>query len=91
MPLPIIGIPFERVGIDLVSPLPKSAKGHEHILVIVNYATRYPEAVLLQNANSKNIAMELGLLLSHVGLHNFLTNQGMHFFSKLMADVCCYN
>ncbi|KAL1263245.1 hypothetical protein QQF64_005984 [Cirrhinus molitorella] len=39
VPLPIIDVPFERIGMDLVGPLPKSAWGHEHILVIVDYAT----------------------------------------------------
>ncbi len=35
IPLPIIEVPFERIGMDLVGPLPKSARGHEHILVMV--------------------------------------------------------
>ncbi|MCJ8735540.1 hypothetical protein PDJAM_G00248160 [Pangasius djambal] len=47
IPLPIIGMPFERIGMDLIGLLPKSARGHELILVIVDYATRYPEAVPL--------------------------------------------
>lgn len=44
---------------DLVGPLPKSARGHKYILVVVDYATRYPEAIPLQNMASKNIAKEL--------------------------------
>ncbi|KAL0162300.1 hypothetical protein M9458_041696, partial [Cirrhinus mrigala] len=51
IPLPIIEVPFERIGLDLVGPLPKSARGHEHILVIVDYATR--------KATAKAIAQEL--------------------------------
>lgn len=39
---------------ELGEPLPKSAKGHEYILVIVDYATRYTEAVLLRKATSNN-------------------------------------
>ncbi|KAK3512359.1 hypothetical protein QTP70_006278 [Hemibagrus guttatus] len=38
-PLPIIGVPFEHIGIDLVGLLPKSARGHEYILVIMDYTT----------------------------------------------------
>ncbi|KAL0186489.1 hypothetical protein M9458_018159, partial [Cirrhinus mrigala] len=62
IPLPIIGVPLERIGMDLVGPLPKSARGHEHILVIVDYATRFPEAIPLRKATAKNIAKELFLL-----------------------------
>nr|XP_021325913.1 uncharacterized protein LOC110438340 [Danio rerio] len=89
IPLPIIEVPFERIGMDLVGPLPKSARGHEHILVIVDYATRYPEAVPLRKATAKAIAQELFLLSSRVGIPaEILTDQGTPFMSRLMADLC---
>lgn len=48
----------------------------------------YPEAVLLRKATSKNIAQDLVLLFSHMGLPSeLLTDQGTPFMSKLMADV----
>ncbi|KAI2655868.1 Retrovirus-related Pol polyprotein [Labeo rohita] len=88
IPLPIIEVPFERIGMDLVGPLPKSARGHEHILVIVDYATRYPEAVPLRKATAKNIARELFMLFSRVGIPSeILTDQGTPFMSRLMADL----
>ncbi|KAI2653740.1 Retrovirus-related Pol polyprotein [Labeo rohita] len=88
IPLPIIEVPFEQIGMDLVGPLPKSARGHEHILVVVDYATRYPEAVPLHKATAKNIARELFLLFSRVGLPSeILTDQGTPFMSRLMADL----
>uniref|UniRef100_A0A9J7XB62 Gypsy retrotransposon integrase-like protein 1 n=1 Tax=Cyprinus carpio carpio TaxID=630221 RepID=A0A9J7XB62_CYPCA len=89
IPLPIIEVPFERIGMDIVGPLPKSARGHEHILVIVDYATRYPEAVPLRKATAKSIAQELFLLASRVGLPSeILTDQRTPFMSRLMADLC---
>ncbi|KAI2652407.1 Retrovirus-related Pol polyprotein from transposon 17.6 [Labeo rohita] len=89
IPLPIIEVPFERIGLDLVGPLPKSARGHEHILVIVDYATRYSEAVPLRKATAKAIAQELFLLASRVGIPSeILTDQGTLFMSRLMADLC---
>ncbi|KAL0148266.1 hypothetical protein M9458_056412, partial [Cirrhinus mrigala] len=89
IPLPIIEVPFERIGLDLAGPLPRSARGHEHILVIVDYATRYPEAVPLRKATAKSIAQELFLLASRVGIPaEILTDQGTPFMSRLMADLC---
>ncbi len=89
IPLPIIEVPFERIGMDLVGPLPKSARGHEHILVIVDYATRYPEAIPLRKATSKAIEQELFLLASRVGIpKEILTDQGTPFMSRTMADLC---
>ncbi|XP_035255606.1 uncharacterized protein LOC118217726 [Anguilla anguilla] len=89
IPLPIIETPFERIGLDLVGPLPKSARGHNYILVILDYATRYPEAVPLRVATSKAIARELVHLVSRVGIpKEILTDQGTPFMSKVMADTC---
>ncbi|KAL0195135.1 hypothetical protein M9458_008707, partial [Cirrhinus mrigala] len=63
--------------------------GHEHILVIVDYATRYPEAIPLRKATAKNIAKELFLLCTRVGIPaEILTDQGTPFMSRLMADLC---
>ncbi len=87
IPLPIKEVPFERIGMDLVGPLPKSARGHKHILVVVDYATRYPEAIPLRKATAKNIAHELFLLFSRDGIPmEILTDQGTPFMSRLMAD-----
>ncbi len=72
---------------DLAGPLPKSVRGHEHILVILDYTTRYPEAMPLRKATAKNIAKELFLLVSRVGIpKEVLTDQGTPFMSRVMAD-----
>ena len=41
VPMPIIGEPFERIAMDLIGPLFRTATGKQYVLV---YATRYPEA-----------------------------------------------
>ncbi|XP_036804331.1 uncharacterized protein LOC118940159 [Oncorhynchus mykiss] len=81
--------PFERIAMDLVGPLPKSARGHEYILVVIDYATKFPEAIPLRNMSSKGIAKELFLMFSRVGLpKTILTDQGTPFMSRLMKDLC---
>jgi IS30 family transposase len=74
---------------DIVRPLVKMARGNRYILVIVDYATRYPEAISLRVAVSKGIAREMFHLFSRVGIPNeILTDQGTEFMSHLMKDVC---
>ncbi|XP_056612851.1 protein NYNRIN-like [Triplophysa dalaica] len=74
---------------DLVGPLPKSARGHEYILVVVDYATRYPEALPLRKATAKAVAKELFMMCSRVGIPTeILTDQGTPFMSQLTADLC---
>ncbi|KAK3551824.1 hypothetical protein QTP70_028996, partial [Hemibagrus guttatus] len=86
---PLIGVPCKRVGMDLVGPLLKSARGHENNLVMVDYATRYPEAVPLRKATSRNVARELLALFSRAGIpKDILTDQGTPFTSQLTVDLC---
>lgn len=42
VPLPIIEEPFECITMDVVGPLPRSHAGHRYVLVVCDYATRYP-------------------------------------------------
>lgn len=39
--------PFFWIALDIVVPLPKSSAGHEFILVLIDYATWFPDAILL--------------------------------------------
>uniref|UniRef100_A0A674K1E4 Gypsy retrotransposon integrase-like protein 1 n=1 Tax=Terrapene triunguis TaxID=2587831 RepID=A0A674K1E4_9SAUR len=59
VPLAVIGMPFNWIGLDLVGPLERSSSGHKYILVVVDYATRYPEAGPLRAATAPIIANEL--------------------------------
>lgn len=86
-PMPIISIPFERVGMDLMGPL--SSLPRVRNTSLSSWAIP-PDilAVPLQKATSKNIAREIILLFSHVGFpKDLLTDQGMPFISKLMTEV----
>ena len=86
IPLPIIDVPFSRIGMDVVGPLPKSGRGHKYILVIVDYATRYPEAIPLRAATAKAVAHELLTLFSRVGIvAEVLSDQGSCFMSQVLT------
>ena len=65
---------------DIVGPLPRSARGHQYILVVTDYATRYPEAVPMKNIDADRVAEELVNIFSRVGLtKEILTDQGANF------------
>jgi hypothetical protein len=82
-------VPFSRIPMDLVGPLPKSNRGHQYILVILDYATRYPEAIPLCTMDTKGITHELVMLFSRVGISDeILTDQGTPFMSRIMKDLC---
>ena len=88
VPLPIIGEPFSRIAMDMVGPLPRSRSGNKYVLVLCDYATRYPEAIPLKNTDAETVAEELLALFSRVGIPNeILTDQGSNFQSQLLKEL----
>jgi len=74
---------------DLVGPLAKSARGHQYILVILDYATKNTEAIPLCTMASKGIARKLMMMFSRVGIpKEIVTHQGTPSMSRIMKDLC---
>jgi hypothetical protein len=63
-------------------------RGNRYILSIVDYATRYPEAVPLQGIDTERVTEALVDVFSRVGVsREMLTDMGSQFTSGLMAEV----
>ncbi|XP_062615055.1 uncharacterized protein LOC134276789 [Saccostrea cucullata] len=87
--MPLIDTPFERVAVDLVGPLsPITDKGNRYILTVVDYSTRYPEAVALKNIDTETVAEALVEIFSRVGIpKEVLSDMGTQFTSNIMKEV----
>ena len=82
VPLPVMEEPFQRIAMDIVGPLPWSRTGMRYILVICDYATRYPEAVALKSIDAASVAKELVHFFARMGVpKEILTDQGSNFTS----------
>ena len=67
--VPVVDVPFKRVAVDLIGPIdPPSEAEHRYILMLVDYATRYPEAVPLKRIDAKTVAEALVDIYSHRGI-----------------------
>lgn len=87
-PLPIIGTPLEILGMDVVGPVERSRTGNRFMLVVTDYATRYPEVFSLKSIKAKYVATCLVQLFSRVGFPcEILTDQGTNFMSTLLKQV----
>ncbi|KAJ8035594.1 hypothetical protein HOLleu_19322 [Holothuria leucospilota] len=86
---PLMDIPFQRIAADIVGPIfPSSECGHRYILVIMDYATRYPEAIPMKSIESERIAEEFLNVFSRMGFPSeVLTDQGPQFVSNVMKEV----
>ena len=81
IPLPIMGQPFERIAIDIVGPLPRSIKGYKYILVVCDYATRYPKAIPLKKFTSDAVAEELISLFARYGVPKEILTERHQFYT----------
>ncbi|XP_071099126.1 uncharacterized protein [Haliotis cracherodii] len=87
--MPLIEVPFERIAVDLIGPLyPVTDKGNRYLLTVVDYATRYPEAVPLPRIETEYVAEALFEIFSRVGIpKEILTDMGAQFTSGVMKEV----
>ena len=67
--LPLIDTPFKPVSVQLVGPNePRSDKESRYILTMIDYATKYPEAVALPSTETERVAEALIAMFSRVGI-----------------------
>ena len=44
---------------DLIGPLPKTARGNKYVVTLVDYFSKWPEAAALQDKTAKRVALFL--------------------------------
>ena len=81
--MPLIDMPFKRVAVDIVGLIaPPSEAGHRYILTLVDYATRYSEAVPLKMITTEAVAEALLDIYSRVDIpEEVSTDQVTQFLS----------
>ena len=85
----MIDTPFKRVADDKVGQIePRSERKSRYILTMIDYATRYPEAVVLLRIETEHVAEALVEMFSRVGIPNeMLTDCGSQFTAEVMKEV----
>ncbi|KAJ1084485.1 hypothetical protein NDU88_004632 [Pleurodeles waltl] len=89
IPLPVVGVPFERVGVDIVGTLdPPTASGNRFILVVVDHTTRYPEEIPLRTTTAPAVAKALLGIFSRVGFpKEVVSDRGSNFMSAYLKAM----
>ena len=90
-PIPITSEPFRKIVIDCVGPLPRTKKGNQYLLTVMDTATRYPEVYPLKTISSKNIIRCLTNLFTHFGFSEDIQSDcGSNFTSNLFKEVLTF-
>ena len=83
------GGPWERIGVDVTGPHPKSSRGHVHILTVMDYFTKWADAFPIRNQEASTVAKVLvERVFAYFGAPlQILTDLGSNFQSDLFTEL----
>ena len=83
------GAPFERVSMDIVGLLPRTQRGNQYILTVVNHFTKHVKAYALPDQEAATIARVcLNEFILHFGVPYIIhTDQGANFESQMFNKL----
>ena len=88
-PLPVMKEPFKRMAMDVVGPLPHTRSVNEFLLIVMDYATKWPEAFALRNVTTETVVHCLVEMTARIGVpKELLSDNGSNFMSKVMKQYC---
>jgi len=84
-----VGCPFDRIGIDLVTPLPRSQKGNNTLVVCTDYATRYVVVGATKSGKACDIAEFLltKIFATYGACRELHSDQGRVFLSDVIKEI----
>ena len=85
-----VGAPLDRIGTDLLGPLPLTPRGNRHILVVQDYFTKWVEIFAVPDATAETCANYiLNGFISRYGIPFLLhSDQGRNYESDLIYHLC---
>lgn len=85
-----VGAPLDRIGVDVIGPLPCTESGNRYILVITDHFTKWVEAFPMKDQTASSCArLVVNEVISRFGcpldLHS---DQGRNFESDIFKELC---
>lgn len=84
-----VGTPFEKLGIDILGPFPKTKLGNTVIVTAMCYATKWAIAKALPAGSAKHVADFLleEVICKHGCFAQIISDRGKCFTSKLVTEL----
>lgn len=89
MPISIPENIFEKIGLDLMGPIPQSSKKNEHIIVATDYLSKYVVIQAIRKATTENVInfLKEKMFYTHGIPRIIITDNGTNLCSNQMRDV----
>jgi transposase InsO family protein len=84
-----VGMPWERIGIDITGPHPKSRSGFTYILTLSDYFSKWADAFPIRNQEASTVAKVLAeRVFPYMGTPlQTVTDRGSNFQSQLFNEL----
>ena len=81
---------MEMIGLDFIGPLPSTEAGNKHVLVVVDYFTKWVEAFPLPDQKAETVARTLMRdVASRYGVPVVIhSDKGANFEGNVMKQLC---
>jgi transposase InsO family protein len=81
--------PFTKWGIDYTTFHPTSSRGHHYIIVVVDYFTKWVEAMPTFKYDGETTSLFLfNQIIARLGVSKeIFTDHGSHFQNKMMSEL----
>jgi len=89
-PLPIEGKVWGMMSLDILGPLPLTARNNRYILVLIDFATRFVILCAMVDQTAKTVAKHFvnDVILIFGCPERILSDQGRQFMSDFFGHVC---
>lgn len=85
-----VGLPMERIALDILGPLPVTDYGNRYILVVSDYFTKWVEAFPMPDQEASTVAeLLVKEVVCRFGVPLIIhSDQGRNFESAVFTEVC---
>ena len=88
-PIEAVAVPFHMADTDIIGLLVHTRVGNRYILTLIDYVTKYAEAIPLPNQETETVARALEEIFAWHGMPAVvLTDQGCKYESKIIKSMC---
>ena len=84
----ILPKPFHHIGIDVMGPLPRTLTGKRYIILAIDFFTKWPEAVAVEDADAQTVVKFLhqDIICRHGVPAEITSDRGTEFLNDLVSE-----